>query len=234
MSSGSTGGASRKIAIIDYGMGNLFSVIQACNQAGLEAGTTADRDTILAADAVVLPGVGAFGDAMNTLVKLDLDGVIKDVAASDTPLMGICLGMQLMMTESEEFGCHKGLGLIDGQVRRLKGGPGNQTGKQALKVPQVGWNRINKPGKTGNDDDWNAALLSGIPSGEYMYFVHSYYTEPTDFTTITSMTDYGTSEFCSSVQTGNVFACQFHPERSGHQGLKMYQNLANILGNSTS
>ncbi len=234
MSNGSVGAASRKVAIIDYGMGNLFSVIQACHQVGLEAGTTADRDTILVADAVVLPGVGAFGDAMKTLVKLDLDGVIKDVAASDTPMMGICLGMQLMMSESEEFGSHKGLGIIDGQVRKLEGGPGNQVGNQVLKVPQVGWNRINKPGKAANDDDWNAALLSEIPNGEYMYFVHSYYTKPTDSTVITSMTDYGTGEFCSSVQRGNVFACQFHPERSGHQGLKMYQNLANILSNGAS
>lgn len=239
MSSGSMAAGSKKVAIIDYGMGNLFSVIQACSQVGLEAETTASKEKILAADAVVLPGVGAFGDAMKTLLKLDLDGVIRDVAASETPLVGICLGMQLMMTESEEFGSNKGLSIIEGQVRRLDRGQSNEGRAQALKVPQVGWNRINKPVVASNSNGlnsngWKAVLLSDIPDGEYMYFVHSYYTEPADSSVITSTTEYGISQFCSSVKKGNVFACQFHPERSGHQGLKMYQNLATMLRKKTS
>ena len=195
------------------------------------AETTASRQEILAADAVILPGVGAFGDAMKTLLRLDLDGVLRDVAASDTPLLGICLGMQLMMTESQEFGSHSGLGIIEGQVSLLQAVRGEP---QAYKVPQVGWNQVQKPPPDAAGSNWDATLLSDIPDGEYMYFVHSYYAQPTDESVITSLTTYGPRRFCSSVRKDNVFACQFHPERSGPQGLKMYQNLARMLKASNS
>jgi glutamine amidotransferase len=221
-----------RVAIVDYGMGNLFSVSQACEHVGLRAVITASAGEIQAADAVILPGVGAFGDAMETLEKLDLINVLLDLAASPTPLLGICLGMQLLMTESQEFGKHRGLGIVEGEVVRLEsGGAGSRT----VKVPQVGWNRIYPPargagGLSGSGDTtWDMPLLAGIPSGEYMYFVHSYYPKPADASAVVSTTSYGPLEFCSSYCQGNVFAFQFHPERSGRQGMSIYRNLAATL-----
>jgi len=225
-----------RVAIVDYGMGNLFSVKEACREVGLTAEITSSQQDILNADAVILPGVGAFGDAMNTLDKLDLASVLQEIAASSKPLVGICLGMQLLMTESHEFGRHRGLGIIEGEVLRLQVWA---DGARTLKVPQVGWNRIHEPdradpdaGHGPNHIDWDETLLSGLPDGGYLYFVHSFYASPVDESVVTSITKYGPVEFCSSLQFGSVFACQFHPERSGLQGLKVYQNLARSLAGS--
>ena len=215
-----------RIAVVDYGMGNLFSVIHACSAAGLYAWSTHSTEEILKADAVILPGVGSFGDAMLNLTKSGLDNVLREVVVSGTPFMGICLGMQLMMTESEEFGYHKGLGIIDGQVVKLKT---STDGIRNLKVPQVGWNKIHDPVVDNIDSEWNAEILSGIPKGSYMYFVHSYVAVPRDDSLITSFTDYGVNNFCSSLKNLNVFGCQFHPERSGENGIKMYQNLRELV-----
>jgi len=221
------------VAIIDYGMGNLFSVTQACEQAGLQTVITSSPKEMLASDAVILPGVGAFGDAMNALERLDLISGLRDVAASPKPLVGICLGMQLMMSESNEFGSHRGLGIIEGEVVRLEG-PADQN--KVLKVPQVGWNQISSSSShRGNDTTdllntaWESPIFGGILDGEYMYFIHSFYAKPADASVVVSTTQYGETEFCSSLIVGSVFACQFHPERSGPAGLRVYQNLSKLI-----
>jgi glutamine amidotransferase len=217
-----------KIAIVDYGMGNLYSVKHACMQVGLPAIITSSKKEILDADVVILPGVGAFGDAMETLQDLDLVSVLRDIAASPKLLVGICLGVQLLMSESYEFGRHKGLGIIEGSVVRFHN-PIEDT--RGLKVPHVGWNRIHKvvPSSSVKSDTWADTLLEGLADGEYMYFVHSFTVRPQDVSIILSVSRYGHIEFCSSLQYRNVFACQFHPERSGVKGLQIYRNLARRL-----
>lgn len=207
-----------QVAIVDYGMGNLFSVQQACAQVGLLAEITSSKRDILAASAVILPGVGAFGTAMETLARLDLVEPLKEVAASQRPLVGICLGMQLLMSESHEFGHHQGLGIIEGEVLPL---PLMTTDGRRFKVPQVGWNRIRA---AGGELRWKDTLLGGLVNDEFMYFVHSFYCKPTDTGMVLTTTRHG-FEFCSSLQRRNVFACQFHPERSARQGLQIYRNL---------
>jgi glutamine amidotransferase len=214
-----------RVAIVDYGMGNLFSVSQACQHVGLDETITSSRDEILSADAVILPGIGAFGDAMATLKRLDLVEVLRDVAASGKPLIGVCLGLQLLMAESFEFGRHQGLGIIEGEVVRFDN---PMEGTRKLKVPQVGWNSIYQVERqdNGKDDGWKDSPYAGIKDGEFMYFVHSYIVRPEDRNVILSVSRYGQVEFCSSIHSGNIFACQFHPERSGSEGLKIYRNLA--------
>ncbi len=204
------------VAIVDYGMGNLFSVQQACAHAGLDGRITSTASDIENASAVILPGIGAFGTAMETLNRLDLVQPLRDAALSGKPLVGICLGMQLLMTESHEFGSHPGLDLIPGEVLRL---PDQPIGKSRIKVPQVGWNQIF--GATA----WNNTLLRSTQNGEYMYFVHSFYCKPQDDARTLSTTRYGELEFCSSLRWRNIFACQFHPERSGRPGLSIYDSL---------
>jgi glutamine amidotransferase len=206
-----------RVAIVDYRLGNLFSVKHACQYAGMQATVTSERDEILNADAVLLPGVGAFGDSMETLHSLDLVSVLREVADSDKPLIGVCLGIQLLMTESYEFGRHKGLGIIEGTVKRFD--EPEENGRM-LKVPQVGWNRIRAT------RGWHGTLLNGVADNEFMYFVHSFTVQPQNRDVMLSVTCYGDSEFCSSLQYRNVFACQFHPERSGFVGLGIYRNLA--------
>lgn len=225
------------IAVVDYGMGNLASVVQACHAASLDARLATRYQEIDQADAVILPGVGAFGDAMESLNRLDLVGIIKEIAASGKPLVGICLGMQLLMSESSEFGHNIGLGIIDGCVKKLE--PDAIEGR-VLKVPQVGWNRIHFEDSgvcsiSDNKTSMNSRcpLLSGIPNGEYMYFVHSYYGSPYDPHAIITTTEYGSQKFCSGINVENVFGFQFHPERSGPAGLRLYHNLAKSIGNSS-
>lgn len=208
------------ISIIDYGMGNLFSVRQACEYAGMKSVITADKSMIGSSDALILPGVGAFGNAMDCLRRLDLILPIKDFISSGKPFMGICLGLQLLMSESEEFGTHEGLDIVKGSVVKF---PEKNTEGKMSKVPQVGWNRI----FTGNDPvrrDWEETPLSRIDDGEFMYFVHSYYVRPADKKLILSTTDYGGVKYCSGLLYKNVFAVQFHPEKSSLEGMKIYQD----------
>jgi glutamine amidotransferase len=212
---------SPRVVIVNYRVGNLFSVQNACVATGLDVTISAEKRAILEADAVIVPGVGAFGDAMDTLRRLDLVRPLQDIAAAGTPLVGICLGMQLFMRESEEFGHHQGLGLFEGSVVRFDK-PRGPAGE--LKVPQVGWNRIFAAG--GHGDGWADSPLAGVAQGEFMYFVHSFYAKPVDPAAVLTVTRYGDLEFCSSVRRGNVFACQFHPERSGARGLQVYRNIA--------
>ena len=214
--------SGQKIAIVDYELGNLFSVANACEKFGMTASITSSKEKIWNADAVILPGVGAFGDAMESLKRLDLIEPLKEVARSGTPFIGICLGMQLLMTESFEFGHHQGLGLIPGKVihfENLKDSSG-----RVLKVPEVQWNQIRKTSATRAD-----TLLEGVDEGEYMYFVHSYYCIPRDKRHILSVSRYGNVEYCSTVAEDNVLACQYHPEKSGRAGLEFYKNLASMI-----
>jgi glutamine amidotransferase len=146
---------------------------------------------------------------------------LRSFAVSGRPLLAICLGMQLLMTESWEFGRHQGLGIVGGSVIRLNSPAG-------LKVPQVGWNRIDKLAAT-DGQSWDGTLLQGLQDGEYMYFVHSYYVVPDDSGAVLTTTRYGETEFCSTLRAGNILGCQFHPERSGPQGLRIYQQLAEYL-----
>lgn len=216
-------GVTPRVAVVDFGMGNLFSVRRACEEAGLDPVVTQAKDEILGADAVILPGVGAFGDAMQTLRRLDLVGVLRDVAMSETPLVGICLGMQLLMSESEEFGATKGLDVVPGRVVWLRG---ESAEGRHIKVPEVGWNTVTAPDA---ERRWAGTPLEGLPSPAYMYFVHSLVVVPDDSAVVVSTTEYGGVEFCSSLRVGSVFACQYHPERSGPGGLAWYRRLRTII-----
>jgi glutamine amidotransferase len=197
------------IAIIDYGMGNLRSVSKAFERLGYTVNVTREPRVIADASHVVLPGVGAFPDCMRNLEQMGLIDPIHRALSSGKPFLGICLGLQLLFTESEEFGNHKGLGWIRGRVVRFKG--------NGLKVPHMGWNTvtIKKP----------APVFDGIPADAMVYFVHSYYVAPEDPGLIATTTEYG-GPFASSITAGNVFACQFHPEKSQAVGLMLLRNFA--------
>ena len=223
------------VAIVDYGLGNLYSVLRACERVGLDARITSSRRDVLAADGVILPGVEAFGDAMSNLRRLDLVGPLREIHARETPLIGICLGLQLMMSGSSEFGDHEGLGIIDGPVVHF-GRPAEKD--SVLKVPQVGWNRVYRRACDETlvdqlpdvaDDPWQQTPLAGLADGRHMYFVHSYYVRPSDPGVVLSTTRYGDIEFCSAVRVGNTFAFQYHPERSGSDGLRVYRNIAGLI-----
>lgn len=228
-----------RVAIVDYKLGNLYSVQHACRFAGLEGFITSSKDDLLNADAVILPGVGAFGDAMENLRRQDLVGPLRDIACSTTPLIGICLGLQLLMSESHEFGRHGGLGIISGPVVRFDRPMGTLGAsadriEKTLKVPQIGWNGISRPNMpassdAGNTDAWTHTPLQDLRDGEYMYFVHSFYAQPEREDVILSKTTYGDIEFCSSLRLGNTFAFQFHPERSGPKGLHIYHHIASLV-----
>ena len=207
------------VAIVDYELGNLFSVKRACELAGLTAVVTSSKSALSDAAGAVLPGVGAFGDAMETLARLDLVSPLRDFIASRKPFFGICLGVQLLMSESQEFGRHTGLGVVPGTVVRIQSDPNGSK----LKVPHIGWERIH--GVTGSNA-WEDSLLTGLADGAYMYFVHSYVVQPEDESLVCSVSRYNNIEFCSSVSRGNLFGSQFHPERSGPEGLRMYANFA--------
>lgn len=200
------------IAIIDYDAGNLRSVEKALNYLGEEAVITRDYDTILGADGVILPGVGAFGDAMGNLYKYGLVDVIREVAASGTLFLGICLGLQLLFESSEESPGVEGLGICKGQILRIPDCEG-------LKIPHMGWNSLqyDHPGR----------LFRGIPEESYVYFVHSYYLKAADPEIVTASTHYST-RIHASVEQGNVFACQFHPEKSSETGLAILKNFVQM------
>ena len=200
------------IAIIDYGMGNLRSVQKGLERVGFAAEVTRDAARIGAAAGVVLPGVGAFGACMDNLRAYGLIDVVRDVIRRGTPFLGICLGMQLLFEESEEFGPVAGLGIFPGRVVRF-----TETGD--LKVPHMGWNRIRK--------HRDVPHLRGLDDGAFVYFVHSYYVVPADPTLTATSTDYG-REFTSAIARDNVFATQYHPEKSQKLGLRILENFGHI------
>jgi len=200
------------IAIIDYGMGNLASVKNAFLKLGYEADITSRPDEILAAEKVVLPGVGAFADAIKNIRDLGIDKTLFEVVKRETPLLGICLGMQLLLSESDEDGKHKGLDIISGRVEKFNI-------PAAYKVPQIGWNSI--------EINPASKILAGIPSGSYFYFVHSYYAAPDDEAVVAARTEYG-MKFVSVIEKGQIFAAQFHPEKSSEMGLKILKNFGEM------
>lgn len=202
-----------KIAIVDYQLSNLFSVKHALDFLKVDCEITSDKSQVLAADAAILPGVGAFGDAMKNLKRLDLVEPIKKFVQDGKPFMGVCLGMQLLFSESEEFGFHQGLNIIKGKVLKF------ESRDKKIKVPQIGWNQIFK-----SENDWRNSPLQNIRNGEFMYFVHSYYVVAKDPNVVLSETMYEGIRYCSSILSGNVFATQFHPEKSGVDGIKIYKD----------
>jgi glutamine amidotransferase len=203
-------------AIIDYGMGNLRSVQKALEKVGAQAIVTRDVARIEAAAGVVLPGVGAFGACMENLRAYDLIEPIRRVIARGTPFLGICLGMQLLFEESEEFGPVRGLGIFPGRVVRFA--PCGD-----LKIPHMGWNQIRATQRVPH--------LAGIADGAFVYFVHSYYVEPSDPALTATTTEYGIT-FASAIAHDNVFACQYHPEKSQAVGQVILRNFAALVGNS--
>lgn len=200
------------IAIIDYDAGNIKSVEKALAYLDEEVRITRDREEILTSDGVILPGVGAFGDAMEKLHTYGLVDVIREVVRRQIPFLGICLGLQLMFESSEETPGVEGLHLLDGTIRRIPAAPG-------LKIPHIGWNDLTFPNK--------GRLFQGIEEHSYVYFVHSFYLEAADSAIVTAMTEYGT-RIHASVEKDNIFACQFHPEKSSRIGLKILQNFVDI------
>lgn len=191
---------------------------QACLHVGLKPLVTSNAKEIKTSDAVILPGVGSFGEGMKNIKELHLLTPIIDSIKSKKPFMGICLGYQLLFTESEEFGLTKGLGVYKGKVRRF-------SSKELIKVPQVGWNTIAKY----DDGKWEQSLLKGVPNDEFFYFVHSFYVDTDEKEIMLSKTNYGNTTYCSSIQDENVFASQFHPEKSADEGLKIYRNFADQI-----
>ena len=199
-------------AIIDYDAGNIRSVEKAVRYLGKDAVVTADRETILSADRVILPGVGAFGDAMNRLRALGLVEVIRQTVERRTPFLGICLGLQLLFERSEESPGVPGLGLLKGEILRLPDMPG-------LKVPHIGWNSLEYP--------YPGRLFRGIAQDSFVYFVHSYYLKAQEESIVTATTRYGTLVH-ASVEKDNLFACQFHPEKSSETGLTILENFLSL------
>lgn len=201
------------IAIIDYDAGNIKSVEKAMTFLGQEAAVTRNKDTILSADKVILPGVGSFGDAMGKIRQYGLEPVIRQVAESGTPFLGICLGLQLLFEQSDESPGVPGLGILKGKILRIPETEG-------LKIPHMGWNSLAFPVK--------GRLFSGFPEEPYVYFVHSYYLEAADEQIVTAVAEYGT-RIHASVEQGNVFACQFHPEKSSDAGLHILKNFVELI-----
>lgn len=202
------------IAVVDYGMGNLRSVHKAFEAVGAKAVVTRDHRTIRDASHVVVPGVGAFPDCMANLGRYDLLEPIRQAVTDGKPVLGICLGLQVLFTESEEFGIHKGLGLVPGKVVRF---PARSAPGSPLKVPHIGWNSL--------AIQQSAPPLKGVAPGAYAYFVHSYYVVPEEPSIVSTVTQYGV-EFVSSIWRDNLFACQFHPEKSQSVGLRIIDNFA--------
>ena len=200
------------IAIIDYDAGNVRSVEKALQFLGQDAVLTRDKDILLAADKVILPGVGAFGNAMDKLKQYDLVDIIHQIVEKGTPFLGICLGLQLMFESSEESPGVEGLGLLKGRIVRIPE-------KDGLKVPQIGWNDLQFPKES--------RLFKGFQGGEYVYFVHSYYLQAAEKSDVAATTEYGV-HIHAAVEHDNLFACQFHPEKSADVGLKILENFVNL------
>ena len=196
------------VAIIDYDAGNIGSVEKALKLLGSDAVLTDDRDLILSADHVILPGVGAFGDAMDKLTSRGLVPVIREVAAKGTPFLGICLGLQLMFDSSEESPGVKGLSLLPGKILRLPEGEGR-------KIPHMGWNSLSLPKPT--------RLFEGIAQGSFVYFVHSFYLKADNSEIVAATAEYGAT-IHAAAEAGNLFGCQFHPEKSSAVGLRILKN----------
>lgn len=200
------------IAVIDYDAGNIKSVQKALDFLGERAVVTRDKSEILAAERVILPGVGSFGDAMAKLESFGLVSVIKEVAERKTPFLGICLGLQLLFEESEESPGVEGLGILPGRIVRIPK-------EEGLKIPQIGWNALKYP--------MEGRLFRNVPEGSYVYFVHSYYLQAQEKEIVKATVEYGVTVE-ASVEKDNIFACQFHPEKSSEVGLQILKNFLSV------
>lgn len=198
------------VTVVDYDVGNLLSVARAFEHCGAEVRLESSPLFVAKAERLVLPGVGAFGDCIGELQSRGLAGPIKDYVASGRPMLGICVGMQMLFEGSEEFGQHAGLGIVRGWVRKLPQQPG-------LKLPHIGWSPITPPA----GQSWRGSILEGLPPGQEVYFVHSFAGCPEEPADSLAETPYGEARFCAVVRRGNVTGCQFHPEKSGEAGLSM-------------
>jgi len=209
---------SPRIAVLDYGIGNVRSMLNALGNVGCTAILTRNPADIINSDGLILPGVGAFKSGMDNLIKFHLDEVIHDFVATGKVFIGICLGMQMMFDESEEFGITKGLSLIKGQVRKLKEDP-------EARLPNISWNKLTEP----TPNRWKNTLLENSVTNDNFYFIHSFVGVPADHSDILALSGYGNNEFCAAVQKKNMYGFQFHPEKSGNDGLTIFKNLKNIL-----
>lgn len=214
----------KTISIIDYGLGNLKSVISGFQRIGHKAIIISTPEEILKAESIVLPGVGAFEDGMKGLKERNLIDALNEYVNSGKPLLGICLGTQLLMGESEEFGIHKGLGIVKGRVVQFKGP--SQVNEKNYRVPHMGWNSLILP----KNKKWSSTILSKTQENSEVYFVHSFIVVPDDEEHILATTEYGGQEFCSLIKKGNIYGCQFHPEKSGEIGSKMLEVFGSLGG----
>jgi len=211
-----------KVIVVDYGIGNLLSVLRGFQVCGADVQLSSDPDTIEAADYLVLPGVGAFENGMNLLKTRGLDRAVLNYAKEDKPLMGICLGMQMLMEFSEEFGEHRGLGLIPGRVIPV---PKELVDGRPHKIPHIGWNHLRT---TDGNPSWEGSLLSTTPEESSVYFVHSFMAVPDDDRHQLAVCHYDGIPISAVTRKGNIYGCQFHPEKSGEIGLNMIRNFISI------
>ena len=210
----------KNVIIIDYKMSNIFSIKNICNHLSVDSKVTSDYKDIIDADVLILPGVGAFSEAMKNLGDLEMIDPIKKFINSGKPFMGVCLGLQLLFTKSYEFGTHLGLDIIPGEVIKF---PSQNNAGNNIRVPHVGWNHI-KPSKS-----YENTPLKNINNNEYMYFIHSYFVKPEHKVDVLSTTEYSGIEFCSSIIKDNIFATQFHPERSGVPGVQLFKKWLELV-----
>ena len=213
----------KTVTVIDYGVGNLLSVLRCLEYNDALVKVTGDPEEIFQSDRVVLPGVGAFADGRAELDKRDFISLIHDLTSKGTPLLGICLGMQFLLDESEEFGLTDGLGLISGKVTAV---PSHAKDGSKLKIPHIGWNNLVKPKEEGVS--WKGTLLEDTKEDSALYFVHSYMAQPEDSKHLIAGCLYGDNFIPAVIQSENVIGCQFHPEKSGKIGLQMLKNFLNI------
>ena len=211
---------SKKITIIDYGCGNILNLVRAIKFIGYEVDITHDKNKIINSSYVILPGVGAFGNAMKQIEKYNLHNTILEYAKSNKPLLGICLGMQILLTVSYEFGVHKGLGLIEGKVIKIS----NEKNKE-IKIPHMGWNEIYP---NNNKKEWKNKILKNYFIGKSFYFVHSFVCITKDYDSTIAVCNYSDISIPAVIATGNVFGCQFHPEKSADNGLAVLKNFCEI------
>lgn len=212
----------KRVAVVDYGMGNLLSVIRVLEFCGAKVDIADSPDQITLAERIVLPGVGAFADGMKELKRKHLLDSILNFASKERPFLGICLGMQMMLDISEEFGIHKGLGLITGKVTMI---PQTGLNGNSHKIPHIGWNALVS---SQGDESWRNTILDGLLSGQFVYFVHSYSVVPKRAVDQLAHCRYNGLELCAVIKSRNLYGCQFHPEKSGEVGVKIIQNFIGL------